>query len=225
MPRGDGMRHLVHHHIRKQGFPSFLPAVLITLLLFGVFCSRVGGRLRPVIETMALSSVRGRISETTADAVAACVTEQGLAYHDFITVERDSNGSITSLTSNLSAASLLKRDLVAFMTAELDQLRQEDFGIPLGTLTGWMIFSGKGPEIRVKLLTIGDVAVQMQHNFCEAGINQTLHQVYLDVSVTVYIMIPGETLSTTADSSVCVAETVIVGQVPDTYLYVGNGEN
>ena len=113
---------------------------------------------------------------------------------------------------------------MAYLTDVLDVLRDEEFGIPLGTLTGWMIFSGKGPTVRVELLSVGDVTADMRHSFTEAGINQTLHQVYLDVSAAVYLMIPGEILSAEIDTSVCVAETIIVGQVPETYLYVGNGE-
>lgn len=68
------------------------------------------------------------------------------------------------------------------------------------------------------------MTTRFRNNFEQAGINQTLHQVMLDVSVTVYLLIPGETLSTQVDSEICVAETVIVGQVPETYLYLGSEE-
>ena len=74
----------------------------------------------------------------------------------------------------------------------------------------------------MELLSAGDVTTQFRHSFEQAGINQTLHRVMLDVSVTVYLLIPGETLSTQVDSEICVAETVIVGQVPETYLYLGS---
>jgi hypothetical protein len=77
--------------------------------------------------------------------------------------------------------------------------------------------------VRVELLSAGDVVVDMAYEFEDAGINQTLHRVLADITVTVFLLIPGETLSATVDSQVCVAETVIVGQVPDTYLYIENG--
>lgn len=211
--------------LRKRKCPAFLPLLLTAALLFAGFRAGFNTRLRPAIETMAVSSAKNRISETVSRAVADCVMEQQLSYQDFITVETDASGQVTCLTSNLSAASLLRREIVGYITEKLDALRQESFGIPVGTLTGWLLLSGKGPSIRVELLSFGDVDTQLSQCFEEAGINQTLHQVFLDVSVTVYLLIPGETLTTETDSRICVAETVIVGQVPDTYLYVGNGEN
>ena len=148
-----------------------------------------------------------------------------MVYSDFVTMETDQAGNVTSLTSNLASTSRLNSLLVEDITDELGRLQQEEFGIPLGTLTGWVIFSGKGPMIEVELLSAGDVTTQFRHSFEQAGINQTQHRVMLDVSVTIYLLIPGETLSTQVDSEICVAETVIVGQVPETYLYLGSEES
>lgn len=209
--------------LRRRRCPALLPVLLVALILFGIFWRAVNTRLRPAIETLAVSSATNRVSETISRAVSDCVVRYGLTYRDFITMETDETGKVTSLTSNLSASSQLRTQLVSDIVAELDGLRQEEFGIPLGTLTGWIIFSGRGPTVRVELLSAGDVIVDMSHDFEDAGINQTLHRVLLDVSVTVYLLIPGETLSTTVDSQICVAETVIVGEVPGTYLYIGNG--
>lgn len=212
------------HKLRRQRLPPALLAAVIALALFILLWRAVDDCLTPAIETIAASSAVNRISETVSRAVADCVSREQLTYQDFISLETDASGKVTSLTSNLSAASQLRSQLVSSITAELDELRQEEFGVPLGTLTGWLVFSGKGPVVQVDLLSVGDVTVELRHSFGQAGINQTLHQVFLEVSATVYLMIPGETLPVTSDSQVCVAETVIVGEVPDTYLYVGNGE-
>lgn len=209
--------------LKRRRCPALLPVLLVALILFGVFWRAVNAQMRPAIETLAISSATNRVSETISNAVSDCVAQHGLTYQDFITVETDETGKVTSLTSNLSASSQLKAQIVSDIVADLDGLQQEEFGIPLGTLTGWIIFSGKGPAVRVQLLSAGDVIVDMCHDFEEAGINQTLHRVLLDVSVTVYLLIPGETLSTTVNNQICVAETVIVGEVPGTYLYIGNG--
>lgn len=211
--------------MKRRRIPREIPILIIFALLFVMFWNAFNARFRPLVETMATSRASNRISETVCSAVSDCVAQQHLTYQDFITVGTDGDGRITSLSSNLSSASMLKSRLVEYVTEDLQQLRQEEFGIPLGTLTGWVLFSERGPNIQVQLLSFGDVNVQMHHNFEEAGINQTLHQVFLDVSVTVYLMIPGKTLSATVESPICVAETVIVGQVPETYLYIGNGEH
>lgn len=210
--------------LRRWRGLAVLPSVLAAAALFAALWQGVDRRLHPVIEKMALSSAVNRVSETVINAIADCVIEQQLAYDDFVTLEKDEEGRVSSLTGGFASSSLLKRDLVNDLVRELDTLKEEEFGIPLGTLTGWVIFSGKGPTVRVELLSVGDIAIDMRHEFTEAGINQTLHQVYLDVSSTVYLMIPGEILTSETVSSVCVAETVIIGEVPDTYLCVGNGE-
>lgn len=211
--------------LRSWRCPAILPPLMAALVLFFLFWRAVNACLRPAVETLAVSEATNRISRTITQAVTDCVSQQNLTYGDFITMQTDEAGRVTSLTGNLSAASLLRSELVGYIANELDSLRQESFGIPLGTLTGWLIFSGKGPTVQVELLSVGDVTTQLRHDFEEAGINQTLHRVILDVSVTVWLLIPGETIPASVDSQTCVAETVIVGQVPDTYLYVGNGEN
>lgn len=211
--------------LRRQRLPAAVPVLLLAAVLFAGFRAVVSARLEPAVESMAVSGIRNRIAETVSAAAADCLSDRGMSDGDFISIETDDTGRITSLTRDLAAESLLRRDLVDAITDALEPLGQESFGIPLGTLTGWIVFSGRGPSVRVRVLSFGDVEVQISQEFAEAGINQTSHQVFLDVSVTVYLLIPGDMLSVEADSRICVAETVIVGQVPDTYLYLGNGEN
>jgi sporulation protein YunB len=198
-------------------------AVLLGGALFAAFCGAVNARLRPAMETLAVSRATNRISETVSQAVSGCVAQQGLSYSDLVTVETDESGQVTSLSRDLSAVSQLQAQLVSEIADALDPLLEESFELPLGTLTGWLALSGRGPTVRVELVSAGDVVVNMSYDFEDAGINQTLHRVLADISVTIFLLIPGETLSATVDSQVCVAETVIVGQVPDTYLYIGNG--
>ena len=210
--------------LRRCRMPIFLPVLGVALVLFACLWWAVNACLRPAVETLAVSDAVNRVSLAISQSVARCVSEQGVTYSDLVSIETDAAGNVTSLTRDLASASRLNALLVEYITEDLGQLQQEEFGIPLGTLTGWVIFSGKGPVIEVELLSAGDVTTRFRHNFEQAGINQTLHQMILDVSVTVYLLIPGETLSTQVDSEICVAETVIVGQVPETYLYLGSEE-
>ena len=210
--------------LRRCRMPIFLPVLGVALVLFACFWWAVNACLRPAVETLAVSDAVNRVSLAISQSVARCVSEQGVTYSDLVSIETDAAGNVTSLTRDLASASRLNALLVEYITEDLGQLQQEEFGIPLGTLTGWVIFSGKGPVIEVELLSAGDVTTRFRHNFEQAGINQTLHPMILDVSVTVYLLIPGETLSTQVDSEICVAETVIVGQVPETYLYLGSEE-
>lgn len=217
------LRRYLSRSMRARDVRAVL-AVAASVVLFAVFWQGVNVCLRPAVETMARSSAVNRMTKGMAAAVDECVRAENLTYEDFVRITTDDTGQITSLISDLASVTLLKTCVANHLTAELDTLCDEEFGIPLGTLTGWVIFSGKGPKIRVELLSVGDTELQVRHSFQEAGINQTLHQIFLDVSAAIYLMIPGEVLTETVETSVCVAETIIVGMVPDTYLQVGNGE-
>lgn len=209
--------------LRRHRSSALLPVIVLSGLLCVVLWQGVENYLYPVIKTMAASNAINRMSQSVSSAVAKCVSARNLSYQDFVTQEKDSNGQITALIGSPSTVNFLRQDLIEYLTSEMDILKAEEFGVPIGTLTGWMIFSGKGPVVRVELLSMGDVSVEIRHEFSEAGINQTVHQIYLDVSAEVFLMIPGEILPVSTENSFCVAETVIVGQIPDTYLYIGNG--
>ena len=97
----------------------------------------------------------------------------------------------------------------------------DDLGIPLGSLFLPEFFSGKGPAIPVQILSIRNSDASFSSNFTEAGINQTLQQMNMHVSIDVTILVLGKAKSFTICSQVVVAETIIVGDVPDTYFQTG----
>ena len=96
-----------------------------------------------------------------------------------------------------------------------------DLGIPIGSLVLPEFLAGKGPNIPVHILSIRNSDASFTSNFTEAGINQTLQQLNMQVSVDVAVLVLGETNYFTVTSQVVVAETIIVGQVPDTFLQTG----
>ena len=100
-------------------------------------------------------------------------------------------------------------------------LDTSDIGIPLGSLFLPELFSGKGPSIPVHILSIRNSDANFTSDFSQAGINQTLHQLTMEVSVDVAVLVLGETGSFTITSEVVVAETVIVGYVPTTIIQTG----
>ena len=140
-----------------------------------------------------------------------------------MTIETDSAGKVTSLTSNTAANSRFKRQVVEAVTRQLSALDSDALGVPLGTLTNQPLLSGAGPSVRVRVDSVGEVTADYANSFTSAGVNQTLHRVCLDITATIYLFLPGEVLPVTVASSVCVAETVIVGETPDTYLNLDKG--
>lgn len=197
-------------------------AGMLALIVAFFWC--VSAQLRPVIRTMAVSQATNLISSLIGDIIDDCLTADGLGYADFITIETDSTGRVTSLTGNLTESSRFRRQVVDAMVRRLEDLEPDALGIPIGSLTGRMLLSDVGPKVRVRIKAVGDVTAEYVSAFSAAGVNQTRHEVYLNLAVTVYLLIPGEIVPVTVESGVCVAETVIVGEVPNTYIHLEKGE-
>lgn len=84
-------------------------------------------------------------------------------------------------------------------------------------LHGTKILSGRGPDVPIKMATVGNVETDLVSQFSQSGINQTLHRIYLNVNCTVTILTPFDTIEQSITNQVLIAEAVIVGDVPSTY--------
>lgn len=198
-------------------------SVLLAGALLAVLLVWFDRQLRPVLETLAETEVRNAVTAAINDAISAGIIENAVSYDDIITVETDESGRVTALKSNMAGANLLRSRLLEAALAEVSGLSTRDFSVPLGNLLGMDFLSGRGPGIRVAVLSAGAAGAVYRNEFAAAGVNQTLHRVLLEISVTVRILLPGRTLETSVTSPVCIAETVIVGQVPGTYLQLDRG--
>ena len=215
--------------LRQEGplaaaLPVVLPAAL-ALVLAGLLLHRLNGTLRPVLEATASSRATNLMVQAIDLAVDNCLLEDDMSYRDFVTLETDTAGKVSSITSNTVANSRFKRQVVEAVIRQLGAMSGEELGVPLGTLIGQPLFSGSGPRVRVKVDSVGEVTADYSNTFTSAGLNQTVHRVCLDITATVYLFLPGEILPVSVSSSVCVAETVIVGETPDTYLNLDRGND
>ena len=132
--------------------------------------------------------------------------------------EKDESGRISALTSNMAALNELRTSILGDAVEAVDQIDTQGLAIPVGNLTGINFFSGRGFELPVEVVTVGSAHAVFQSQFSDAGINQTRHQILLEIKVSVDILLPGGDLPTEISAQVPVAETVIVGGVPDTYV-------
>ena len=196
----------------------FLLAAFLTVSL-GFLMLR--SRYRDVIRDLAETQVKNTTSDLTNDAIAKQIDEGIIQYDRIVYFEKDLDGRITALKTNMSEVNRLKTDILNLINDEILALDTSDIGIPLGSLFLPELFSGKGPSIPVRILSIRNSDASFASSFSQAGINQTLHQVTVIVSVDVAVLVLGQTSSFTVNSEVVVAETVIVGDVPSTFLQTG----
>lgn len=194
--------------------------LLLALALILVFFM-LRSRYRDVIRELAQTQVKNTTSDLTNDAIAKQIADGVIQYDRIVYFEKDLDGRITALKTNMSEVNRLKTDILNIINDEILSLDTSDIGIPLGSLFLPELLSGKGPAIPVHILSIRNSDAAFESSFSQAGINQTLHKLIMVVSVDVAVLVLGQTASFTVTSEVVVAETVIVGDVPDTFLQTG----
>lgn len=205
----------------RRGFRRLLTCFILlltgslTLLLF--FRWKYAGKIRTLAETQVINST----SDLINDAIDQQIETGNIQYDRIVFFEKDLNGRITALKTNMSEVNRLKTDILNIINDEILALDTSDLGIPLGSLFLPEILSGKGPGIPVHILSIRNSDASFSSHFSEAGINQTLQQLIMEVSVDVAVLVLGDTNSFTVTSQVVVAETIIVGDVPQTFLKTG----
>lgn len=191
--------------------------VLVLILAFMLLRSKY----REVIQDLAETQVKNTTSDLTNDAIAKQIAAGDIQYDRIVYFEKDLDGRITAMKTNMTEVNRLKTDILNIINDEILALDTSDIGIPLGSLFLPELFSGKGPAIPVHILSIRNSDANFVSHFSEAGINQTLHQLTMEVSVDVAVLVLGRTRSFTINSEVVVAETVIIGDVPQTFLQTG----
>lgn len=195
-------------------------ALLLTAILLALFLT-FRGKYRDIVSELAVTQVKNTTSDLTNDAIAKQIAAGNIQYDRIVFFEKDLDGRITALKTNMSEVNRLKTDILNIINDEILALDHSDIGVPLGSLFMPEFLSGKGPAIPVHILSIRNSDAVFLSDFSQAGINQTLHKLTMEVSVDVAILVLGQTSSFTLSSEVVVAETVIVGQVPDTFLQTG----
>jgi sporulation protein YunB len=195
--------------------------VILILILLTVSFLWLRRAYRDVIRDLAETQVKNTTSDLTNDAIAKQIADGVVQYDRIVYFEKDLDGRITALKTNIGEVNRLKTDILNIINDEILALDHSDIGIPLGSLFLPELLSGRGPVIPIHILSIRNSDANFVSFFSQAGINQTLHRVTMEVTIDVSVLVLGSTTSFTLESQVVVAETVIVGQVPNTFLQTG----
>ena len=204
----------------RRGLPLW---VLTWLVAAGVMlCAvRVTERaLRPVLAAAARYQVRSQVTAAVEQWAARDLQERGVDYSDFVTITRNEAGEITALSADMAQLNLLRAELSAHLLERLED-SQLELTVPVGSLLPLEPTWARGPELHLRALALGTASAEFESEFTSAGINQTRHRLWLELSVPVTVLLPGGGEEFTVDSRLCVAETVIVGQVPQTWFQTG----
>jgi len=183
-------------------------AILISVLL-------TDAKLRPAVYDLAAVEAKAVAVKTIHTAVERVLAKSSVSYADIVSISRNNSGSITGITTDIVKLNLFKSQITnavddAFISEGITKV-----SVPLGSASGITFLSGCGPYIDVKISMLSSTQSDFENKFESAGINQTQHSVVLDLATQVILTMSGRRITTDVKTSFCVAQTVIVGTVPN----------
>ncbi len=202
---------------RKRRGRYYLLFLLVLILAFTAFTLE---RLEPAAVNIAMANITDMITVEISDIITDMILSKDIDYDDLVSFEKDSSGNITALITNMPEINSLSAELSKTVTENLVEVAEVSVSVPLGNVIGGALLSGRGPEIPVSIISISNVTTRFRNEFSSAGINQTRHRIMLDIEVSVGILLAGRSdYWDSIHTEMVVAETVIVGKVPESYAY------
>lgn len=177
-------------------------------------------RLDDIIQDLAENTVKAKAGIIISTAIYEEVESDNITYDKLVAFEKDSQGKITALKTNIIEINRLKAKLTMKILDSLENMDSAELGIPLGSVIGGDLFNGKGPGLKINVIPVGSIEAEIIGEMTSAGINQSRHQIMMKVKANLSILTSVSRLETEIETHVCIAETVIVGDVPGNYTNI-----
>ncbi len=189
----------------------------ILALLLGAALIMVERNFKPLVFSLAEARSASMASQVLYGALAEAI-EDGVSYEDLMTVHMDERGQVALLSANTIAMNHLADRAGQAALKRLAYMSSERVSVPLGAALGLTLLAGSGPGIPVSIVPIGSVSTEFATEFEASGINQTRHKVYLQLTASIRIVIPTGAKTTQVSANMLVAESIIVGSVPEGFV-------
>ncbi len=207
---------------KRRPLRKFCGLVLVLVLLSGVYFL-LDRRVRPTLFSIAEVEVTQMAVDVINQTVQREVSRKNIDYRDFIAVHRDNSGRVALMQANTVKINKMAADITLGVQHRLRQLDGKQIYVPLGQVLGSYIFADMGPNINIAIHPMGTVKVNVIDRFEQAGINQTRHKIYLDFNTMVRVVIPLSSGEVKVATKVPVAESIIVGDVPEAVINLPGG--
>lgn len=189
---------------------------IISILIIAIITAYISLKaIQPIVDENCKNiakSIATKVSNSKATEVMA-----KYEYDDILQISKDEQGNITRVDTNIFTINKIISDIPVYIQEELEKEENSKFNIPLGSFLGIKLLAGRGPKVKIKMQTIGNVNTDLRSEFSAAGINQTLHRIYLQIDCSVIILTPYSTIQEQISNQVLIAEGVIVGEIPNSY--------
>ena len=201
---------------QRRGLPL---ALLFILAMLCLFLAAAAVFLKDLSSQIAVSDASDIVTVQINNAIADIMAAQDYSGDYFVSFEKSATGEVTAISSNMARINALSAKILHQVVGATEN-RTIEIGIPLGNLTGISLLMGRGPDIPVQIVVLTSSRVEFNNSIVTAGINQTKHQINLEVIVDIDILVPWGTENAQVVTEILIADTIVVGQVPDTYLNV-----
>ena len=201
-----------------------LRGLLLAALILSAFLIAMEQNLSQTLLDMAFAEAYSMAVETLNRAVKD-VTADGVGYDELIETRLDQQGRVAMIRANTMRMNELAARTALMAEKELNSFENQFVEIPLGAALGIRFLSGFGPRITVQILPVGAVHTSFDTELATAGINQTRHQIFLKLRATVSLIIPTGSQLVEVESTMPIAESIIVGEVPQSFVDVSNQDD
>lgn len=202
---------------RKRKLRFMIVLAILIGITVGMNC-----KFTPVAQSVATGKAKYIMSDFINSSVVEDMENSGDIYSQITKVERNEKNEISAIYTDMKKINFLKSHIASLIQNKIVNFKEKTFWISLGTLSGFEILNGKGPKVPMKISIAGNVFTNFNNKFSNAGINQTIHQIYVNIHTKICITIPGSTCTSESDDEILISETVIVGKVPRVYSCSGN---
>ncbi len=174
-----------------------------------------------------IKGVRDELSALEATSVASSAFTAGLNasledyklnYSDIVSFTYDENGNIKSLSTDIVTLNTLGNTIGDNTDKYINSVGTYEIKLPISSLLGGQMLSGIGPDISFYVTMRGLTSTNFINKFSDEGVNQTLHQIFLSVTIKTHVIFGGEVQIVEYNSEICIAESVIVGMTPNTFV-------
>ena len=170
-----------------------LTIVIISIVFFFAVCILyLRLAVAPVLKTVSEDQIRA-LAVTAVNEAVSEVMEQSPSYTDMVIIGYDNENCINSIRINSTAVNSIVQKSTIESQNRITELGSHGIDVPVGSLSGIMLFSGKGPDLNLRVVPVGSVTAKLCSEFKEAGINQTNHRIYLRIGAKISAILPGAT--------------------------------
>lgn len=208
---------IIYSRRNKKGLGVLLFLFFFIFIIMFIF-EGISKQLLPTI--IALSEAKAKY---VATEIASQVVNEKLGklnYNDLVYLQKDQNSKITALQTNIVRMNQISADMASAMQEKMSKLDSLYINVPIGNAFKNPFFTNRGPMITVKIIPYGNIDTDFKTEFVTGGINQTKHKIYLEIKTKMIVVVPLVKKGTEIVTTVPVAETVIVGDVPESFFNV-----